>query len=632
MLMRITIIILITIFTSYPQLPLPQGTSALFSGSGNCQNCHITNNSSVLFYSGEDLTPSTHWRSSMMANSSKDPLWRAVLTEEITRFPFIANEIQTTCTRCHAPMGYTQAIQNGSQFYTLAQVKADPLANDGVSCTLCHQIQPANMGADSSYSGHYMITAVRQIFGPYQTPLTMPMQNAVNYTPSYSGHIDQSAFCGTCHTLFTPYLDDQNNIAGTFPEQTPYIEWKNSSYSSNNINCQKCHMPPIDSPIDISTTPNWHNVGRSPFWRHTFVGGNVFMGKLLRNNLSALQLTATAQQFDSTISKSLLNLSSKTVQLDIDVSSSSDTIISRVKIKNLTGHKLPTGIPYRRLWIHYIVKDENGNVVFESGGYNDDGTIIEDTNGFQPHYTQISAPGQTQIYESVLKDINDSVTYTLLRAAAYKKDNRLPPAGFSSAHLSYDTVKIVGDAVNDPDFNYENLNEGSGADYIIYKNTVSQTGQYTVSAEAIYQSVPPALAEHLSHYSVPDIQSFIASYNSSDRMPVKLGTVSQLINVTTLDAGESISELKLSTFAYPNPAKDKVVFSFNLPSPGIVTLTVYNSLGEKVAEVLNDFLSEGKKDIEVNFHHRNSKFNSGVYFYKLTAGQYVTTNKFVIAR
>ena len=35
--------------------------------------------------------------------------------------------IESTCTKCHSPMGYTQAIYNGQSGYSMAELKQDPL-------------------------------------------------------------------------------------------------------------------------------------------------------------------------------------------------------------------------------------------------------------------------------------------------------------------------------------------------------------------------------------------------------------------------------------------------------------------------------------------------------------------------
>ncbi len=122
---------------------LPTETSTLFSGSGNCASCHAPgapNTSALLDSRGRDVSPVTLWRSTMMANSARDPLWRAKVSVETLLTPSLKAYIKDKCTTCHAPMGRTESIANGAAFYSIAEMESDPLAMDGVSCTVCHQI------------------------------------------------------------------------------------------------------------------------------------------------------------------------------------------------------------------------------------------------------------------------------------------------------------------------------------------------------------------------------------------------------------------------------------------------------------------------------------------------------------
>ncbi|MEI2723089.1 MAG: hypothetical protein V9H26_05950 [Verrucomicrobiota bacterium] len=43
------------------------------------------------------------------------------------------------------------------------------------------------------------------------------------------------------------------------------------------------------------------------------------------------------------------------------------TLVLRVDVENLSGHKFPTGHPYRRAWLHLRVSDVAGRTLFESG-------------------------------------------------------------------------------------------------------------------------------------------------------------------------------------------------------------------------------------------------------------------------
>ena len=121
-------------------------------------------------------------------------------------------------------------------------------ALDGVSCTACHQIQPDNLGEESSFDGNFVIRSNidtdPQIFGPFEvvTGLSRIMQSATGFTPETGAHLQQSELCATCHTLFTTSLDAEGREVSRFPEQTPYLEWKHSAFSESE-SCQSCHMP-----------------------------------------------------------------------------------------------------------------------------------------------------------------------------------------------------------------------------------------------------------------------------------------------------------------------------------------------------------------------------------------------------
>jgi hypothetical protein len=229
----------------------------LFATSDECAFCHISGANSLIDSKGNDLSIAGDWSSTIMANSFKDPLFRAKVESEVSRTPQLAAEIEDKCLTCHAPMARNQAIRNGGRSYSMAEAEASPLAGDGVSCTLCHQIGDDGLGDEISFSGNYHIGDERTIFGPYKQVFANPMINHVNYLPTYGAQVDKPELCATCHTLFTPFVDEQGNIAGEFPEQTPYLEWLNSSYavSDSYQSCQDCHMPRIDEPIRSAIVP-----------------------------------------------------------------------------------------------------------------------------------------------------------------------------------------------------------------------------------------------------------------------------------------------------------------------------------------------------------------------------------------
>lgn len=571
---------------SFAQSPLPIQTSSIFSGSGNCATCH-TGTATVLSENGVDISPVTHWRSSMMANSSKDPFWRAVVAEEIHEHPQFQSVIENTCTRCHAPAGHRQSIQNGDSSYTLAQMKQDPLANDGVSCTVCHQFKNSNYGLPSSYSGGYNITTEKIIYGPYTNPLTNPMIVNSGYTPVFSASVNNSELCATCHTLFTPTIAYNGQVAGSFAEQTPYIEWKNSRYQNEGVQCQSCHMPVTNTPIDIASFPPFNTTLRTPYWKHLFAGGNKMMNRMIRNNITPLGITASAAHFDTTLAYTENMLGKNSVNLSLDLSFSPGFLNVALTIQNLAGHKIPTGIPYRRMWIHLTVKDQLNNIVFESGNWDANGEIAGLDSVYEPHYDTIHAPDQVQIYETILKDVNGVVTRNLLRSAGYQKDNRIPPQGFSSSHPSYDTVAIFGNAASDSNFNRDGESQGTGSDIVFYKIPASGDGHYSVTAEICYQPFSPRLTDYLQGIDEPDIQQFISLYATSDKSPAIMRSITSPI-VTGAPQDESgIPGGYMLNQNYPNPFNPSTIISYGIPEVSNVTLKLFDMTGNEVATLIN---------------------------------------------
>ena len=84
---------------------------------------------------------------------------------------------------------------------------------------------------------------------------------------------------------------------------------------------------------------------------------------------------------------------------------------------------------------------------------------------------------------------------------------------------------------------------------------------------------------------------------------------------------------------YPNPFNPVTTIKFNIPSDikgqiSEVKLIIYNILGKEIAQLVNDKLQPGT--YEVTFD--GSNLPSGVYFYKITAGNYIDTKKMLLIK
>jgi hypothetical protein len=499
--------------------------TADFSGSGVCAFCH----SSLRDAAGNDVSIDAHWRSTMMANSGKDPLWQAKISSEVSRNPSLQSVIEEKCSRCHMGMARYQAFTDRSPVDVLGNGflatghYLHAAAMDGVSCTLCHQIQGATLGLPESFTGRYVIDTstfppYRKAFGPYIQPVQHPMEMHSGFSPAPGQHVANSTLCGTCHTLYTPSVDSSGNVIGEFPEQTTYLEWEHSLSGGGLVSsCQDCHMPDAVGPVAISNRPMWLS-GRSPFGQHHLVGGNSFMINLLKANASATGATASASHFDASITRTNTQLQNDTANISVASAVITNDILSfALKIENITGHKFPSGIPARRCWLHVTVTDARGRLVFESGKPQTDGSIAgndADVNAmlYEQHYDVIHSPSQVQIYEPIMLDSDGAVTYTLLRAASYAKDNRLLPIGFNKSAAPYD-IAVQGQAADDQNF-------VSGGDQVTYQVNVSgKRKPLTVKAEMLYQSISYPFAENLRQDGTDLTTRFLGFYDQSAKSP-----------------------------------------------------------------------------------------------------------------
>jgi hypothetical protein len=515
---------------NHPGLDLVSFTSDNFVGSGNCALCH----SNLTDQAGNDVSNDSHWRSAMMANSARDPFWQAKVSSEVTRNPDLENVIEDKCANCHTPMAHIELGAKDEMVELLEDGLLQPenpihdSAIDGVSCSLCHQIQNLNLGEEKSFSGGYVIDTDadppdRPIFGPFTDQFGQLMIATVGYTPMYGNQTLDSGLCATCHTLYTPFVDASGQVIGEFPEQTPYLEWENSVYGdgvSEDRICQGCHMPAAEGEVVISNMPRGGQLTpRSPFARHHFVGGNTLMLKLLQSRVEELALTASTDHFGATIARTLDQLEQNTAAISIvEATIEGNTAKILVRVENKAGHKFPTGFPSRRAFIHFVLMDSSGEMIFESGMPESDGRIIgvdsdENLFTYEPHVDVISSPNQVQVYQSVMQNSDEKVTYTLLQGARYVKDNRLLPEGFDKNDVAED-IAVYGGALDDVNFT-------GGSDRVQYLIDIEgHSGPFTVTAELLYQSISYPFVRDLSGDGTDLALRFVAFFNAADRSPV----------------------------------------------------------------------------------------------------------------
>ena len=334
------------------------------------------------------------WRASMMANSSRDPYWQAAVRREVLDHPAAADAIQDECATCHMPMSRTDARLNGDEGEVFEHLpvrdegdRSDRLAHDGVACSLCHQITDRNLGTPASFTGGYVVSPRRHaerrvpMFGPFKIErgMTTIMRSATGFQPTEAVHVRQSELCATCHTLVTKARGPKGEVIGELPEQMPFQEWQHSAYAGEQRSCQSCHMP-----VGRGDTPIASVLGRAAqgFARHTFIGGNVFMQRMLNRYRGDLGVARHAGR-DGRVDRRDTGQSSEIDRRTVDRSQPIDRAagcwpMSACATSPGTSCRPVTRRAARGCTSRFAI--ERGRVVFESGAVAPNGAIAGNDN------------------------------------------------------------------------------------------------------------------------------------------------------------------------------------------------------------------------------------------------------------
>jgi hypothetical protein len=494
-----------------------------FQTSDACAPCHtaVDGNPALRDAAGRDISPVALYRSSMMSLAARDPYYLAAFSHELAVRPGATDAIEATCSRCHAPAADVDLRMTGKHV-TWAALTSDPapeaqLARDGVGCVLCHQLTPGSNPL--SVSG-------TTIFGLYTDPLTQPMQFYVSYTPAYGAHMGKSELCATCHTVITRALDGAGNPTGPqFYEQAAFLEWQSSSFVGKKT-CQDCHVPTADEDGVTIRTPVARPPGttvspRQPVGRHVFAGANAYVLRLLADNVGWAGTSTPAAELSNQATQAEDNLAGAAdLSIDSAVRDGGDLVVA-VQVTNRAGHKLPTGYPSRRVFLHLTVTSATG-VVFESGAVDAQGRLIDGRGNLvdvpgevHPHRDLITQDDEVQIYEAVPGDASGHPVTRLLDATTYLKDNRLLPDGW------------VPNALIAPVGTSDDANFGSH-DRVTYRFP-APAGPLTVKVALDYQTLRPTDLDGLAAEATDASRRFFDMVAPRPPLPIQLRTAESAV-------------------------------------------------------------------------------------------------------
>jgi hypothetical protein len=214
------------------------------------------------------------------------------------------------CNGCHTPL----AFMGGTLPPPRPSEKS--MANESVSCEVCHLIQDIRSDPPHNYS--YLIIPGTTKYAARTPSVESPAHKIVT-----KDIFKTTEFCANCHNEQNPF--------GMWVKSTQ-LEWKEGPYSAQGVPCQDCHMPRAPFLNALMTKP--YKDSRL----HLFHGGHD-PGKVR----GTVELR---------------------IQPDIREAEPGETVVMTVALFNAkTGHKFPTGsVEDRILWLDVEATDSKGKI------------------------------------------------------------------------------------------------------------------------------------------------------------------------------------------------------------------------------------------------------------------------------
>lgn len=201
-----------------------------------------------------------------------------------------------------------------------------------------------------------------------------------------------------------------------------------------------------------------------------------------------------------------------------------------------------------------------------------------------------------------------------------------------TSEKDYETNNIrisQDDSINIKEIDRKDLllnNYGTGKNYDLRLRSASDNG------EKLFFHSQVQLASNSAHQIVPD-------WGNLETSKVKIlidngndGTIDDsmfISNEITEIKGRNSSSIPIAFTLhqnYPNPFNPTTTIKYDLPKQAHVILKVYNILGQEVATLVNGVKRAGSYEVKFD----GSKLSSGIYFYRLKAGQNIMTKKMIL--
>lgn len=291
------------------------------------------------------------WANSTHAKAIEDPVFKLDYLHAVDEN---GEKVRPYCLSCHSPI-----VRYTGDIYLKNQI-----SREGVNCDFCHSIQSVDL--DNPKDPFKMNPGATE-YGPYRNA------SSPAHVAAYSELHTQSEFCAGCHQL--------KNSFGALVLGT-YSEWKQSPYADKNTECQSCHMPKVPGMPIVDPKVKRSELNMTS---HLFLGGHSEIN---------LQHAATL--------RTELKLEQRKALVTVFVTNAE------------SGHKLPTGIPARKIILQVRLLNKKGEKIDQ----------------------------KEKVYQKVLLDQKGDVlteSYKMiLDAASVLSDNRIAPKETRQEKFEFD--------------------------------------------------------------------------------------------------------------------------------------------------------------------------------------------------
>lgn len=346
-------------------------TDNQIAGSNKCASCHF------------DIA--MQWKSSMHKQAASDPTYvRNIHLLESKK----GIEATRYCEGCHAPVALlTGELSQGGKH---GGIKDTLAFDEGVSCLSCHNIE---LETHVKGVASYKITPHQKyLFQDANNILLRSVHNLlVNTNPTQhktdmaKDFLKSPKLCATCHAQF---MDKDMNGWGWVKMQDEYSAWLDSPYSHQHNHsfshqdkrtCQDCHMPLVkanDPSADENGFVRSHNFSAANT-AIPFLYNDVEQLEQTENFLKSGKIRMTieppykddAVQSGQQIQENIRNNVERPAYVYLNEEVSLKLVLTNLGV----GHNFPGGtIDINESWIHFLVSDASGRVVYESGHIEED--------------------------------------------------------------------------------------------------------------------------------------------------------------------------------------------------------------------------------------------------------------------